>query len=146
MPNRELTTSTRYVQLRAPVAISGTQYGEYVDLQGWDAVDIVFNHAAGGGSPGTITPVIMEHDDGALTANASYDVVADADLAGELPVLTDASDAGCFAVGYRGNSRYITIRTAQVTSTMAALGVVAVLRKFSRQPSDTATVTTGTVT
>ena len=144
--NRELTTSTRYVPIRTPAAISGTQYGEYIDLQGWDAVDILFLHGAGSGSTGTITPAILEHDEGVLTANASYDVVGAADLVGTLPVLTDQSAAGAFVVGYRGDSRYITIRTVQATATMAMFGAVAVLRKFSRQPSNTATVTTETVT
>jgi len=146
MPNRELTTSTRYVTLRTPAAISGTQYGSYVDLQGWDAVDIVFVHGAGGGSAGTITPTILEADSGTLTSNAAYSTVATADLTADPTVLTDASTANVEAVGYRGSARYITIKTVQATSTMASFGAIAVLRKFTRQPSKDVSVTTGTVT
>ena len=146
MPNRELNSVTRYVQLRLPGAISGTQYGTYVDLQGWDAVDVVFIYGAGGGSTGTITPSILETSTGTLTANASYSAVATADLTAAAAVLTDGTTAGIQAIGYRGKERYITIKTVQATSTMAIFGAVAVLRKFSRQPSDDATLTTGTVT
>jgi len=145
MPNRELTTSTRYITLRTPAAISGTQYGDYVDLQGWDACDIVFIHGAGGGSTGTITPSVLETSTGTLTANGSYSAVATADLTAAPTVLTDGSTAGVEAVGYRGKERYITIKTVQATSTMASFGAIAVLRKFGRQPSRDVSVTTGTV-
>jgi hypothetical protein len=145
MPNRELNSVTRYVTLRTPGAISGTQYGSYVDLQGWDAVDVVLVYGDGGGSTGTITPTILEADTGTLTSSAAYSTVATADLTAAAAVLTDATTAGIQAIGYRGGSRYITIKTVQATSTMASFGAIAVLRKFTRQPSDDATVTTGTV-
>ena len=146
MPNRELKTSTKVVTLRTPAAISGTQYGSYVDLQGWDAVDVVFIHGAGGGSTGTITPSLLEADSGTLTGNAAYSAVATADLTDAISALTDASVAGVVHVGYRGSARYLTIKTVQATSTMAIFGAIAILRKFTRQPSDDVSVTQGTVT
>ena len=146
MPNRELTSVTRYVPLRTIAAISGTQYGSYIDLQGWDAVDIVLTYTAGGGSAGTITPTLLEADSGTLTSNGTYSTVATANLTAALPVLTDATTAGVAVRGYRGSARYITIKTVQATSTMAGFAAIAVLRKFTRQPSDEVSVTTGTVT
>ena len=146
MPNRELNSVTRVVPIRTIAAISSTQYGSYIDLQGWDAVDILFTWTDGGGSAGTITPTILEANTGTLTANASYSTVASADLTDDPTVHTDATTAGCELIGYRGDNRYITIKTVQATSTMAGFAAYAILRKSAREPASAISVTTGTVT
>ena len=147
MPNRELTTSTRYVLLKKPVNISATatHYANYVDLQGWDAVDFLIDYGDASGATGGFTFTLWE---AAATpaAHGSYTAVASADLRGtDLAALTHASTGTVQHVGYAGSKRYAAIRIAWVTDAQCIIGVVAVLRKFGRQPSHAVTVTTGTV-
>ena len=148
MPNRELTTSTRYVQLTEPQTRNAAFRSAYVDLQGWDAVDIVIDHgdvtAAAGAN--TLTATLQEDDGAGLpTAIATYGAVAAADRTGAFTVLGNGVTTANSVVGYRGGRRYIHVNVALAGASSAVIGITAVLRKFSRQPSNTAAVTTGAV-
>ena len=147
MPNRELTTSTRYVQLRKPANISATatHYANYVDLQGWDAVDFLVEYGDASGASGGFTFTLWEAD-ATPASEGSYTAVASADRRGTaLAALTHASTGDVQHIGYAGAKRYAAIRIAWVTDAQCIIGVTAVLRKFGRQPSHAISVTTGTV-
>ena len=147
MPNRELTTSTRYVQLIEPAAVSATGRTAYVDLQGWDAVDFLVDYgdvtAAGGANNFVIT--LQEKDTVPGTA-AGYTAVAAADRTGAFTQLEDGVTSGNSVVGYRGGARYVHVLITETGTAAAVIGVTAVLRKFTRQPSNEVAVTTGAVT
>ena len=149
MPNRELTTSTRYIQLTEPQNRAAAFRSAYVDLQGWDAVDFLveWGDTTAAAAEG-LQPTLMEDDGAGLpTAIATYSNVAAADRTGAFPFLTDNLVAGNAVVGYRGSRRYVHVNFAlTVAFASGVIGVTAVLRKFSRQPSNTVAVTTGAVT
>lgn len=146
--NRELTTSTRYIQLIEPETLAAAFRSAYVDLQGWDALDIVIDHgdvtAAGGAN--TLTATLQEDDGAGLpTAIATYADVAAADRIGAFTVLGNGVLSGNSVVGYKGNRRYVHVNVALAGASSAVIGITAVLRKFARQPSNAAAVTTGAV-
>jgi len=145
--NREERTSTKVVQLLEPANVTATGRSAYVDLQGWDAVDIILDYgdvtAAAGAN--NLVPTLQEAD-ATPAASGSYSAVASADLGGSFTTLEDGVTADVDHVAYRGSERYIHVLLTETGTAAAVVGVIAVLRKFSRQPSNDVNVTTGTVT
>lgn len=88
----------------AAAAITSTQNGDGVDLQGFNSAAVIIT--PGTITDGTHTPKVEESDD-----NSAWSDVAAADLVGSLSAL--ASDT-VQKVGYKGTKRYI-----RVTSTVA---------------------------
>lgn len=147
MPNRELTTSTRYVQLIEPETVTDTGRTNYVDLQGWDAVDFLVDYgdvtAAGGSNNFVIT---LQEKDTVPGTIAGYTAVAAADRTGAFTQLENGVTSGNSVVGYKGSARYVHVLITETGTASAVIGVTAILRKFSRQPSNAVAVTTGDVT
>ena len=146
MPNRELTTSTRYVQLTEPQTRAAAFRSAAIDLRGWDAVDIVIDYgdvtAAGGAN--TLTPTLQEANV-TPAAIGSYSAVAAADRTGDFTVLGNAVTTGQSVVGYRGPARYVHVNVALAGASSAVIGITAVLRRAAQDPSNAAAVTTDAV-
>lgn len=94
-----------------PAAVrNATANGTGVDLSGYNAAAVVIT--SGTVTDGTVyTFEVQESDD-----NATFTAVADADLIGTEPTLSQTDDNVVREVGYKGNKRYIRVALTTVTS------------------------------
>lgn len=85
-----------------PAVYTTTQTGDYVDIQGSNAVDVVFD--VGTITDGTFTPSITECD----TSGGSYTAVAADNIEGTLTAFTSANDDQVITYSLKGKvQRYI---------------------------------------
>lgn len=144
--NRETVTSKKVVQLLAPAAVTATGTSAYIDLQGFDAVDIIVPHGATTADAGSHNLLLeLQEKDSAPQTAAGYTDVAAADLVGEFALLENAVAAGVQVVGYRGTKRYLRVLMTETGTHSTVLGVLAVLTLADRDPANAKTVTTGAV-
>jgi hypothetical protein len=144
--NREKVTSKKYAQLLAPAVVTDTGSSAYLDLQGFDALDIIVSHGAVTASAGANNFVITVQEKNTAPATAAgYTTVAAADLVGAFTTLENAVGAGVQVVGYRGSARYVRVLITETGTASAAIGVVAALQLSDRDPANAKSVTTGAV-
>lgn len=144
--NRELVTSKKYANLLTPAAaLTATTYTQYIDLQGFDAVDILVHHGDVTASAGEhyFTVTIQETDDTPTTAS-NYANTAASNYRGSFTALGNGVTAGVQAVAYVGAKRYIRVAITETGTASAIVGVVAALQLSDRDPANTKSVTTGT--
>ena len=144
MPNREVRSNITYAQLRKPANLEATGSSNYVDLRGYDAVDLIVDFgdvtAAGGANNFVIT---VEEKDTAPATAAGYATVAATDLVGTFPTLENGVTGTVAAVGYRGSKRYVRVTMTETGTAAAVIGVVAALHLSTREPARALSVTTG---
>jgi hypothetical protein len=146
--NRETVTSKKYVQLLAPgAAITDDTGTAYVDLQGFDAVDIVVTYSNVTASAGNNKfDVIVQEASAAPATAGSYTAVAAANLRGSFPVLQNGVTANVASVGVVGSKRYLRVLLDETGTASVIASVMAVLTLSDRDPANAKTVTTGAVT
>ena len=144
--NREQVTSKKVVQLLAPAAVTATGTSVYLDLQGFDSVEIIVPHGATTAEAGShnLLLELQEKNTAPQTAAGYTDVVA-ADLVGGFTLLENAVAAGVQVVGYKGSARYIRVLMTETGTHSTVLGVLAILGLSDRDPANAKTVTTGAV-
>lgn len=105
----------------APIAIAAdeTADGEIIDLKGFDACTFLL--LSGVITTGTLTPVVQEGDDSALSDAASVD---DADLVGTeaLAAFAVTDDGEARTIGYKGSKRYVRLQITSASSAAALFG------------------------
>lgn len=144
--NRELRSTTRVVQLYAPTTTTADTNSRYVDLQGYDSVDLVITYSDVTASTGSNKFDVKVFEANATPASVgSYTEVAAANLRGTFPTLQNAVTGNVALVSYVGNKRYLFVQLDETGTASVIASVVAVLRNPAQAPSNAATVTTGTV-
>jgi hypothetical protein len=145
--NRETVTSKKYVQLLAPAAaVTADTSSVYLDLQGFDAVDIVATYSNVTASAGSNNIVIKVQEASATPGSAgSYTDVAAANLRGAMPTLQNAVTANVASVGVVGSERYLRVLLDATGTVSAFVSLMAVLTLSDRDPANAKTVTTGAV-
>jgi len=145
--NRETVTSKKYVQLLAPgAAITADTSTRYVDLQGFDAVDIVVTYSDVTAATGANNFVVVVQEASAAPGTAgSYTAVAAANLRGTIPTLEDGVTANVSSVGVVGSKRYLRVLLDETGTASVIASVMAVLTLSDRDPANAKTVTTGAV-
>ena len=108
MTLRDLVNSLSVVETLAPASRNAAANGAGVDLRGFDSAAVVIERGAEGGTSPSFTFEVQESDD-----NSVYTAVADADLDGTEPVVTEAGTP--VKIGYQGNKRYIRAAITEVT-------------------------------
>lgn len=102
----------------AAAAITSTVNGETVDLQGFNSAAVIIT--PGTITDGTHTPTVEESDDG-----SAWSTVDAGDLVGSLSAL--ASDT-VQKVGYKGNKRYIRVKSTVAGATNGGVYSALVVR------------------
>ena len=145
--NRETVTSKKYVQLLAPAAaVTADTSSVYLDLQGFDAVDIVATYSNVTASAGSNNIVIKVQEASATPGSAgSYTDVVAANLRGTMPTLQNAVTANVASVGVVGSKRYLRVLLDATGTVSAFVSLMAVLTLSDRDPANAKTVTTGAV-
>ena len=145
--NRETVTAKKYVQLLAPgAAITADASSAYVDLQGFDAVDIVVTYSNVTASAGANNFAVKVQEASATPGTAgSYTDVAASNLRGSFPSLANAVTANVASVGVVGSKRYLRVLFAETGTASVIASVVAVFTLADREPANAKTVTTGAV-
>lgn len=145
--NRERVTHKAAATLLEPAAVDETTTSDYVDLQGFDAVEVLVQHGDVTASAGsnTLTITLQEAADGEDPDDAGvYSTVAAADLRGAFTVLGNGVTAGIQRVGYVGSGRYLRAVVTEAGTAAATLGAIALLELSTREPANALTPTTGT--
>lgn len=147
--NRETLTSRATALLRAPAVLDDDAATSFVDLQGFDAVEVLIAHGAVTAAAGAnnIAFAIEIAPDGADPEDeGEYAAAPTADLIGSFTLLANAVAAGVQRVAYRGPARYLRVTADETGTASAVVGVVAVLDKSDRSPANAKTPATGTAT
>jgi hypothetical protein len=109
-----------------PAARSASANGTGVDLQGYEACEVVVEFGAW--TDGTHTPKIQESDD-----NTTFTDVAAADQLGSFTAVSSAAGQNAVQrVGYRGSKRYLRVVMTVAGATTGALSAAQVLRGCKR--------------
>lgn len=140
--NRETLTHKAAAQLLAPAAVSATGASVAVDLQGFDAVEVIVPHGAVTADAGanSLTISLSAAPDGADPEELDdYAAVDAADLVGEFDVLENGVAAGVQRVGYIGRGRYLRAVITEAGTASATLGVIALLDLSDRDPANVKT-------
>lgn len=117
---RDIHHSVEAVQLFAPAAAkTATSTSSAVDLQGYEAAEVVIN--AGAWTDGTFTPSFLDSTD-----NSTFNAVAAGGLLGSFTVISGTGQQNaCYRVGYIGGNRYLKlVLTASGTTTGAFIDAV----------------------
>ena len=117
---KDLHTHLLAVQALAPAVVSATATADPIDLQGFNAAEVVINTGAIV-SAGDFT-VSVEHSD--TTTGGDFTAVTGDDLLGTLPASLAA--ASVYSVGYVGGKRYIRTVTTKNSGTSIAAGIVVI--------------------
>lgn len=146
--NRERVTHKAAATLLEPAAVSSTTASGYVDLQGFDAAEVVVNHgdvtAAAGDNSLDLT--LQAAADGATPGTAGeYTTVPAADLVGAFTALENGVTAGVQRVAYIGTGRYLRAVATLTGTASATLGAVALLELSDREPANTKTPAAGSI-
>jgi len=144
---RDLYHNIAVVQLMAPGDIEATDtYSSIVDLQDFEACDIIVNLGVCTGATGNtyVTPVLQESDS---LLEADFSAVDSDDYLGGFSKVDDvAKDNTIQRVGYVGSKRYLRV-LMDVTSTMTnvPVSITAILSGARHNPptAPTALATTG---
>jgi len=144
---RDLYHNIAVLQLMAPGDIKATDtYSSIVDLQDFEACDIIVNLGVCTGATGNtyVTPVLQESDS---LLEAGFSTVDSGDYLGGLTKVDDlAEDNTVQHVGYVGSKRYLRV-LMDVTSTMTnvPVSITAILSGARHNPptAPTALATTG---
>jgi len=115
---RELHNNVEAVEALQPQSGSSDVDGSTVDLQGFEAVEFVVQHA--GGSSGETIAFDLEESDN----DSDWSAVDDADVLGS-EYSKENPSAETFRMGYNGEKQYVrVVHTAATSSvTFAASGV-----------------------
>lgn len=144
---RDLYHNIAVVQLMAPGDIEATDtYSSIVDLQDFEACDIIVNLGVCTGATGNtyVTPVLQESDS---LLEAGFSAVDSDDYLGGFSKVDDvAKDNTIQRVGYVGSKRYLRV-LMDVTATMTnvPVSITAILSGARHNPptAPTALATTG---
>lgn len=114
--SRDLKNNVSVAQSLAPAARTAAADGAAVDLANYASATVVIDAGTATGTTPSFTFEVQESD---TTTSGDFTAVADADLDGTEPVITDANDVAVYKIGYRGRKRYlrVTIETVGGTST-----------------------------
>lgn len=115
----------------AAQAVTATLNGTGVDLQGYEAAQVILDLGAFGGTTPTATLEIQDSDD-----NTTFAVVAAANLqGGALPAITAAAANVVIERGYIGEKRYLRGAVTAIGGTTPSLPLsVTILRAYPRKP------------
>lgn len=114
--SRDLKNNVSVAQSLAPAARTAAADGAAVDLANYSSATVVIDTGTATGTTPSFTFEVQESD---TTTGGDFTAVADADLDGTEPVITDANDVAVYRVGYRGRKRYLRVilKTVGGTST-----------------------------
>lgn len=130
---KDLYNNIKIVKALAPVAVSADNTGSAIDLAGYNSAVIVWS--VGTVTDGTYAIEIQESD---TTTAGDFKAVADADLIGtEKTGVKSDTDEDVFAVGYKGNKRYIryVITETAAGSTGGIMAVNVILGNPAHAPA-----------
>lgn len=134
---KDIQTTLDFVPQFAPGALTASPTdGADVDLQDYDAC--MFAIHVGTWTDGTFTFEVEEADDDGSGSADTYAAVADAQLIGTEPVVSDGTnDDSVVYVGYRGSKRFVRLTLAVTGSptTGAAVSAVAIRGHYRHQPT-----------
>lgn len=142
----DMASGNEYIVALSDV-LSGTtaSTGDWIDMQGFDALTLVFQTAAVTDA-GDASGFTFSIEEGDTTADADATAIAAADYTlsvGSLTVTDDADDNKSVGVViYRGTKRYVRVAGTGTTGTNARVLVTAILGKAAVQGA--ATLGTGT--
>ena len=129
---RDLNSHIDAVQSLAPAARTGNANGSAVDLANYDGAVVVID--AGAWTDGTHTFQVEEAPDDGTGSPGTFTAVADADLDGTEPVVSDAnSDGQIYKIGYHGNKRWLRVTVAVSGATNGAVYGASIVRGFARK-------------
>lgn len=97
-----------------PASRTAAANGTGVDLAGFDAVAVVIEAGAAGGTTPSFTFEVQESDD-----NSTFTAVASSDLDGTEPVITTSTSIT--KIGYHGIKRYLRVAITAATGTSPTL-------------------------
>ncbi len=123
---KDLHNNLKQVQVIKPQSGSSDVTGNDVDLQGYEAVEFVIQHA-GGNSSETIEFKVQEKDSGGSYSDASTDDILGSNYSEENP------SAESHRIGYIGDKQYATIKHVSDSSSVT-FGAVAVKGKARHKP------------
>lgn len=119
----------------SPVSVSDNtaQVSQIIDLQGYDACEIVVATGSLADADATFTALLEDGDAANLSDNAA---VASTARLGSLPSFVFSDDDKVFKVGYLGAKRYIRLTITPAANASAALfSAVAILGAAMKQPT-----------
>ncbi|MGW2580830.1 hypothetical protein ACWCYZ_05735 [Streptomyces virginiae] len=104
--SRDLKNNVSAAQSLAPAARTAAADGAAVDLANYGSAVVVIDAGTATGTSPSFTFEVQESD---TTTGGDFTAVADADLDGTEPVVTDANDVAVYRIGYRGRKRYLRV-------------------------------------
>jgi hypothetical protein len=110
----------------SPAARTASADGASVDLQGYDAAEVVI--ATGTITDGTHTIEVQESAD-----DSTFTAVADGDLIGTEPAIVAADDDKVFEIGYIGTKRFLRVITTVTGATTGGVYGAAIVRSHARK-------------
>lgn len=146
MPNRESKTTTKLVQLLAPVVVTDDVRSLTFDVQGFDEVLItVANDAVTAAAPIATNnfAITLLHKETAPTVLAGYVAVPAEDRIGSFANLNNTNAAaGVQSVAYVGYFRFLHVFVDETGTASAGLCITAIGRKYNQEPANAAVVAT----
>lgn len=140
--NRERLTHKADALLLAPATVAATAGTDAVDLQGFDAVEVVVAHGdvtAAAGANNFVLSLSSAPDGSVITDLGAYSAVAAADVVGSFDTLENGVLAGVQRVGYIGTDRYLRVVITETGTASAEIGIVALLELSDREPANVKT-------
>lgn len=119
----------------SPVVVSDNtaQVSQIIDLQGYDACEIVVATGTLADADATFTALLEDGDAANLSDNAA---VASTARLGSLPSFVFSDDDKVFKVGYLGAKRYLRLTITPANNTGSApIAAVAILGAAMKQPT-----------
>lgn len=134
MSRQDIKNSIDVAHSLAPAARTADANGAGVDLANFDAAAVVIHHGAW--TDGTHTFEVQEADDDGSGSPDTWAAVADADLDGTEPAVSDATaDDTTTVIGYHGVKRHLrVVVTTSGTTTGAVYGATVVRAKGRVKP------------
>lgn len=140
MAQRDLTSNVHQAVALAPVAVTATATGLTVDTRGFDSVMFIIQTGVVTTADATnfITPSAQHSDsvDGSSVMTNAVAVTA-AELEGTFTVINDTTpfSGQIYAVGYKGNRRYVRLIFTETLTASAILGAVVLLGHAHLRPA-----------
>lgn len=107
MATRSIKPNVTIQPVIAPAAYAADKAGTAIDTLGYDSVALAIQ--IGAWTDGSHAFIVKESATGVRSPD-SFSAVADADLDGTEPTVTDGTDDGTVVVvGYKGSKRYVTV-------------------------------------
>ena len=125
-------------------AVAATQQSNYVDLEGYlGVIFVLIADGNTGDATNYFTPTVQEAT-ATPGSTSSYSAVAAGDLFGSWTVLNTTNEV-IDHVGYRGNSRYVNVALTETLTASQDVTLIALLIPGRKNPSNSDSPTTGTV-